>query len=80
MRKLMLTRNLLVNDKITAWYQKKVCPSMLPFVLAVSFIHSREIEKRFELSGVRVTGSSKKITESKIKKQFLLHSEHFNQI
>ena len=29
---------------------------------------------------VRVIGSSKKITEIKIKKQFLLHSEHFNQI
>ena len=34
--------------------------------------------KKFELSGVRVIGSSKKIAESK--KQFLLHSEHFNHI
>ena len=29
---------------------------------------------------VRVIGSSKKIAESKVKKQFLLHSEHFNHI
>ena len=36
----MLTRNLLVNEKITAWYQKKVWPSTPPFVLAVSFIPS----------------------------------------
>ena len=31
---------------------------------------SREIEKRFELSGVRVIGSSKKIAESKVKNSF----------
>ena len=36
--------------------------------------------KRFELSGVRVTESSTKIAERKVKKQFLLHSEHFNHI
>ena len=40
--------------------------------------------KKFEISGVRVIGSSKKIAESKVKnrgkKQFLLHSEHFNHI
>ena len=29
-----------------------------------------EIEKRFELSGVRVNGSSKKIAESKVKNSF----------
>ena len=29
---------------------------------------------------VRVIWSSKKIAESKVKKQFLLHSEHFNHI
>ena len=29
---------------------------------------------------VRVIGSSKKIAESKVMKQFLLHSEHFNHI
>ena len=62
----MLTRNLLVNDKITAWYQKKVCPSTPPFVLAVSFIQSTldnsnlqgKLKKgssyrEFELLGVR---------------------------
>ena len=49
----MLTRNLLVNDKITAWYQKKVCPSMLPFVLAVSFIQST-------LNNSNLQGKSKK--------------------
>ena len=62
----MLTRNLLVNDKITAWYQKKVCPFMLPFVLAVSFIQSTldnsnlqgkskkgSSYREFELPGVR---------------------------
>ena len=62
----MLTRNLLVNDKITAWYQKKVCPLMLPFVLAVSFIQSTldnsnlqgkskkgSSYREFELPGVR---------------------------
>ena len=27
-----------------------------------------------------VSGSSKKIAESKVKKQFLLHIEHFNHI
>ena len=36
--------------------------------------------KRFELSGVRVIESSKKIAGSKEKKQFLLHNEHFNHI
>ena len=30
----------------------------------------KEIEKRFELSGVRVIGSSKKIAESKVKNSF----------
>ena len=29
---------------------------------------------------VRVIGSLKKIAESKVKKQFLLYSEHFNHI
>ena len=29
---------------------------------------------------VRVIGSSKKIAEIKVKKQFLLHSEHFKHI
>ena len=29
---------------------------------------------------VRVIGSSKKIAENKVKKQFLLHTEHFNHI
>ena len=29
---------------------------------------------------VRVTGSAKKIAESKVKNRFLLHSEHFNLI
>ena len=37
-------------------------------------------KKRFELSGVRVTGSSKKIAESKVKISFFLHSEHFNHM
>ena len=53
MRKLTLTRNLLVNDKITAWYQKKVWPSMLPFVLGVSFIQST-------LDNSNLQGKSKK--------------------
>ena len=35
-------------------------------------------KKRFELLGVRVTGSSKKISESKVK--FSLHSDYFNLI
>ena len=35
-------------------------------------------KKRFELLGVRVTGSSKKIAESKVK--FSLHSDDFNLI
>ena len=38
----------------------------------------QEKSKKFELSGVRVIGSSKKIAGSKEKKQFSLHSEHFN--
>ena len=50
----MLTRNLLVNDKITAWYQKKACPSMPPFVLAVSFIQST-------LDNSNLQGKSKKV-------------------
>ena len=29
---------------------------------------------------VQVIGSSKKIAKSKVKKRFLLHSEHFNHI
>ena len=36
--------------------------------------------KRFKLSGVRVIRHPKKIAGSKEKKQFLLHSEHFNHI
>ena len=51
--KLTLTRNLLVNDKITAWYQKKVWPSLPPFVLAVSFIQST-------LDNSNLLGKSKK--------------------
>ena len=35
-------------------------------------------KKRFELLGVRVTGSSKKISESKVK--FSLQSDYFNLI
>ena len=31
---------------------------------------SREIEKRFELSGVRVIGRTKKIAENKVKNSF----------
>ena len=37
-------------------------------------------KKRFELTGVQVIGSSEKIAESKVKKQFLLRSGHFNHI
>ena len=39
--------------------------------------------KKFELSGVRVIGSSKKIAESKVKNGFyctVAHSEHFKHI
>ena len=75
-------RSCLIRIRIRVWFKNRGDGPLGP-LLDLPLIYSRlPITRTFKgnRKKVRVIGSSKKIAESKVKKQFLLHSEHLNHI